>query len=94
MGIPDATKLVKDLATKAVLLIAEDGPTKVAHQCVVLKLLVARGLKVSDWAAAVSAVIGGKKGGNDESAQGSGSEVSKIDDVIVAVQGFATVHLK
>ncbi|KAJ2100302.1 Alanine--tRNA ligase, partial [Coemansia sp. RSA 2337] len=93
-AMSQAAKLVKDLATKAVLLIAEDGPTKVAHQCVVPKPLVARGLKASDWAAAVSAVVGGKKGGNDESAQGSGSEVSKIDDAIVAAQEFATVHLK
>ncbi|KAJ2878751.1 Alanine--tRNA ligase [Coemansia aciculifera] len=93
-AMSQAAKLVKDLATKAVLLIAEDGPTKVAHQCVVPKPLVARGLKASDWAAAVSAVVGGKKGGNDESAQGSGSEVSKIDDAIVAAMEFATLHLK
>ncbi|KAJ2491315.1 Alanine--tRNA ligase [Coemansia sp. RSA 2050] len=92
-AMSQAAKLVKDLATKAVLLIAADGPTKVAHQCVVPKHLVARGLKASDWAAAVSAVVGGKKGGNDESAQGSGSEVSKIDDAIVAATEFASVHL-
>ncbi|KAJ2410468.1 Alanine--tRNA ligase [Coemansia sp. RSA 2530] len=92
-AMSQAAKLVKDLATKAVLLIAADGPAKVAHQCVVPKHLVARGLKASDWAAAVSAVVGGKKGGNDESAQGSGSEVAKIDDAIVAATEFAAVHL-
>ncbi|KAJ2504379.1 Alanine--tRNA ligase, partial [Coemansia sp. RSA 2052] len=50
-AISQASRLVKDLATKAVLFIAEDGPAKVAHQCVVPKHLVARGLKASDWAA-------------------------------------------
>ncbi|KAJ2836776.1 Alanine--tRNA ligase [Coemansia sp. 'formosensis'] len=92
-AMSQAAKLVKDLATKAVLLIAEDGP-KVAHQCVVPKHLVARGLNASDWAGAVSAVVGGKKGGNAESAQGSGSEVSKIDDAIVAAMEYATAHLQ
>ncbi|KAJ2826376.1 Alanine--tRNA ligase, partial [Coemansia furcata] len=91
-AMSQAAKLVKDLASKAVLLIAEDGP-KVAHQCVVPKHLVARGLNASDWAGAVSAVVGGKKGGNAESAQGSGSEVSKIDDAIVAAMEYATAHL-
>ncbi|KAJ2565383.1 Alanine--tRNA ligase, partial [Coemansia sp. RSA 1836] len=93
-AISQASRLVKDLATKAVLFIAEDGPAKVAHQCVVPKHLVARGLKASDWAASVSAVVGGKKGGNDETAQGSGSEVAKIDDAIVAAMEYATANLQ
>ncbi|KAJ2472177.1 Alanine--tRNA ligase [Coemansia sp. RSA 2322] len=92
-AMTQAAKLVKDLGTKAVLFIAEDGPARVAHQCVVAKPLAARGLSASDWAAVVSAVVGGKKGGNAETAQGSGTEVAKIDDAIAAAVEYAQAHL-
>ncbi|KAJ2887502.1 Alanine--tRNA ligase [Coemansia aciculifera] len=85
-----AARLVKDLGTKAALfvVVADDG-AKVSHQCVVPKQLVARGLKANEWAAVVSAVVGGKKGGNAESAQGAGTEVEKIDDAVVKASEYA-----
>ncbi|KAJ1942460.1 Alanine--tRNA ligase [Linderina macrospora] len=84
---------VKGLKTKAVYLLAVDG-ARVAHQCVVPKQLVSRGLKASEWAGAVSAVVGGKKGGKDESAQGSGTETGKIAEAVQAAEEFAKAHLQ
>ncbi|KAJ2745568.1 Alanine--tRNA ligase [Coemansia sp. BCRC 34301] len=92
-AMAQAAKHAKALATKAVLLIAADGQ-KVAHQCVVPKHLVARGLSAAAWAASVSAVVGGKNGGNDEAAQGSGSELEKIDDAIAAATEHASSKLQ
>ncbi|KAI8051536.1 tRNA synthetases class II (A)-domain-containing protein [Syncephalis plumigaleata] len=56
---------------------AEAG--RVGHQCFVPKDMVTRGLKASEWAQAVSEKVGGKKGGKDETAQGSGDrEFAKL----------------
>ncbi|KAJ2532959.1 Alanine--tRNA ligase, partial [Coemansia sp. RSA 1933] len=83
---------VKNLKNKAVYFIALDGD-QVTHQCVVGKPLVARGLKANEWAAVVAAIVGGKCGGKEESARGSGSEVDKIDEAVAAAQNFMNTHL-
>ncbi|KAJ1935448.1 Alanine--tRNA ligase, partial [Kickxella alabastrina] len=83
----------KSLQNKAVYFIAADGP-RVAHQCVVGKPLIARGLKAHEWAECVSQIVGGKKGGKDESAQGSGTEVQRIDEAIKAAEQYAKANLK
>ncbi|KAJ2237439.1 Alanine--tRNA ligase [Coemansia sp. RSA 1722] len=83
---------VKGLKNKAVYFIAVDGP-RVAHQCVVGKPLVQRGLKANEWARCVSEIVGGKNGGKEESAQGSGVDVSKVDEAIKAAEEFVKTHL-
>ncbi|KAJ1944093.1 Alanine--tRNA ligase, partial [Linderina pennispora] len=83
---------VKGLKSKAVYLLAVDG-ARVAHQCVVPKTLVQRGLKAGEWADAVSKIVGGKKGGKDESAQGSGTETARVAEAVAAAQEFAKTHL-
>ncbi|KAJ2718309.1 Alanine--tRNA ligase [Coemansia sp. Benny D115] len=83
---------VKGLKNKAVYFIAADGP-RVAHQCVVGKPLVERGLKANEWAECVSQIVGGKKGGKEESAQGSGTEVARIGEAINAAEEFANARL-
>ncbi|KAJ2770918.1 Alanine--tRNA ligase, partial [Coemansia nantahalensis] len=85
---------VKGLQTKAAYFIAVDAAAgRVAHQCVVPKALAARGLKAGEWAAAVAAVVGGKSGGKDESAQGSGTEVAKADEAVRVAQEHAQARL-
>ncbi|KAJ2121232.1 Alanine--tRNA ligase [Coemansia sp. RSA 720] len=93
-AVSQVARYVKDLKTKAVYFIGTDeSGSRVAHQCVVGKELLPRGLKACEWADAVSQVVGGKKGGKDESAQGSGTEVAKIDEAIQAAKDFVKTRL-
>ncbi|KAJ2801952.1 Alanine--tRNA ligase [Coemansia guatemalensis] len=86
---------IKGLKNKAAYFISVDESAgRVAHQCVVGKPLVARGLKANEWAEAVSAVVGGKKGGKEESAQGSGSEIARADEAVRVAKDFVKSHLK
>ncbi|KAJ2829423.1 Alanine--tRNA ligase, partial [Coemansia erecta] len=95
-AVSQVARYVKDLKNKAAYFIGAEesgsGP-RVAHQCVVGKELLSRGLKASEWADAVSQIVGGKKGGKDESAQGSGTEVAKIDEAIQAAKDFVKARL-
>ncbi|KAJ2158574.1 Alanine--tRNA ligase [Coemansia sp. RSA 552] len=89
-----AATYVKNLKTKAAYFIAADTASgRVSHQCVVAKSIVAKGLKASEWADAVSKVVGGKKGGKDESAQGSGTEVGRVDEAVQVADEFAKARL-
>jgi alanyl-tRNA synthetase len=52
---------------------------------------VSRGLKASDWAGAVK--VGGKKGGKDETAQGSGDRLDALDEAMAVAKEFARLKL-
>ncbi|CAG8566504.1 3994_t:CDS:10 [Ambispora leptoticha] len=78
----------------AYLFAIDDISNRVSHSCVVGKPLIARGLKAGDWAKAVSEKIGGKSGGKDESAQGSGINVEKIDEALKVAEQFAQLKLE
>ena len=54
---------------------------------------VARGIKAGDLVKSVSAVCGGKGGGKPDSAMGGGTEVSKVDDALAAVDDFVAGKL-
>ncbi|KAI9500524.1 alanyl-tRNA synthetase [Coemansia spiralis] len=92
-AIAQVATFVKGLKNKAMYFIAIDGD-RVAHQCVVGKPLVERGLKANEWAEAVSKVVGGKKGGKEDAAQGSGTEVNKVGEAIAVAEEFIKTHLK
>ena len=49
------------------------------------KEAVAKGIKAGELVKSVSAVCGGKGGGKPDSAMGGGTEVSKVDDALAAV---------
>jgi len=51
------------------------------------------GLKANEWAKAVAGVLGGKGGGKPEVAQGSGTDVSKLDDARDAAVEFVNRFL-
>lgn len=51
--------------------------------------MVKKGLKAVDWAAVVSEKIGGKKGGNEGSAQGAGSNLDQVDEALRLAAEFA-----
>lgn len=93
-AIAGALNYVKNLKTKAALFIAVDENAKrVNHQCVVPKDFVKSGFKAIDWANVVSEKVGGKKGGKDVSAQGSGTEVSAVDEALKLAGEFAKMKL-
>ena len=80
---------------KAFMLINSDAANnRVAHQCIVPKALVEKGLNASDWAGAVSEKVGGKKGGKAENAQGSGTEVQQVESALDAATAFAKLSIK
>ncbi|KAJ3274728.1 Alanine--tRNA ligase [Terramyces sp. JEL0728] len=89
-ALSQAISHVKGLPGKAALLIAVDHQNqKVNHQCVVPQVFVEKGLKASEWAQVVADVVGGKKGGNDLSAQGAGTGVSKTGHAVTLADEFA-----
>lgn len=52
-----------------------------------------RGLKANEWVAEVSKIMGGKGGGKPESAQASGSNFEKVDEVVALATKFANTKL-
>lgn len=79
---------------KAVYVFSADQTSgRVSHNCIVSKDLVAQGLKASEWADVVAAKVGGKKGGKDEAAQGSGDKLDGLDEAIKAAEEFAKLKV-
>ena len=51
--------------------------------------LVKRGLNAGEWVRTAAAACGGRGGGKPDMAQGGGSDVTKVKDVIAAAKAFA-----
>ncbi|KAJ9060947.1 Alanine--tRNA ligase [Entomophthora muscae] len=89
-AIVGAITHAKTAASHAVYLFsADESAGRVTHQCYVPPSLIKKGLKASEWAGVVADIVGGKKGGKEESAQGSGSEVSRIKEAAQAASDYA-----
>lgn len=83
-----------NLKDKAVyVLSADEASGRVLHNCVVGKNLVEKGLKASEWAGVVSEKVGGKKGGKDDTAQGSGDKIAGLDEAVKAAEEFAKLKI-
>ncbi|ORX62144.1 alanyl-tRNA synthetase [Hesseltinella vesiculosa] len=83
-----------NLKDKAVYLMSADASSgRVAHNCFVGKDLIQQGLKASDWAGVVAEKIGGKKGGKDDAAQGSGDNVAGVDEAVQVAIDFAKLKV-
>ena len=54
---------------------------------------MSQGLKADEWVKAVSAVIGGKSGGKDVSAQASGPHIDKLQEAVLVAEEFAKMKL-
>lgn len=71
---------------KSGLLFTVDGD-KITMACNVSKLGLEKGIKATEWIDSMCAVVGGKAGGRDDYAQGSGNEIDRIDEATnVAIQ--------
>ncbi|RKP26288.1 alanyl-tRNA synthetase, cytoplasmic [Syncephalis pseudoplumigaleata] len=86
-----AIQHVKTANKAAYFFSVDEEAGRVGHQCFDM---IARGLKASEWAQAVSEKVGGKKGGKDETAQGSGDRVEAVDEALALAEAFATLKLQ
>ena len=59
-----------------------------------LQVVVSKGLKADEWVKCVSEVIGGKAGGRDNSAQGSGPNVHNLTVAVENAKKFSSQKLE
>jgi alanyl-tRNA synthetase len=83
-----AVKTIRDKHPRAAVMLfsADDAGGKVAIMCAVPEPMIAKGLKAGDWLRDAAAVVGGKGGGKPDSAQGGGTDVSKLNDAMRAAR--------
>ncbi|MGH7243919.1 MAG: alanine--tRNA ligase [Phycisphaerales bacterium] len=86
-----AVAVVKDANPRAaIMLFSIDHPTaKVTINALVPEPLIQKGLRAGDWLREAAAVVGGKGGGKPDSAQGGGTDASKIKEAILAARAAA-----
>lgn len=90
-----ALKQVKTLSpeTSAMFVSVDAETKKIFCLTSVSKAAIAKGLKANEWVQHVSTVMGGKGGGKPESAQASGPNYDKVDDVLELAKKFAGTKL-
>ncbi|KAF9458438.1 tRNA synthetases class II (A)-domain-containing protein [Collybia nuda] len=74
---------------KAVYVMSVDIPgRKVAHVNFVPPSLKAKGLDARTWATKVTDVIGGKAGGKEDTTQGVGTNIDKVENALIAAEEY------
>ena len=58
------------------------------------KEAIAKGIKAGDVIKNITAIVGGKGGGKPDSAMGGGSDVSKLDEALKAVESYVNEKVK
>lgn len=91
-----ALKQVKTLSpeTSALFVTIDPESKKIFCLSSVSKSGVDKGLKANEWIQHVSTIIGGKGGGKAESAQASGPNYDKVDEVLSLAKKFAVAKLE
>ena len=84
---------LRDKEPKIVGVLASVNEGKVTLLAVCGKDAVASGIKAGDIIKAIAPICGGKGGGKPDSAMGGGTEVSKVDDALAAVDDFVAGKL-
>eukprot|EP00731_Ephydatia_muelleri_P026421 Em0018g521a len=94
-ALDGAIKEIKTSASDAAALLFSLDHDNGAIICLstVPKAMVSQGLKADEWVKAVSAVIGGKSGGKDVSAQASGPHIDKLQEAVLVAEEFAKMKL-
>ena len=59
-----------------------------AHVNFVAPSLKEKGVDARKWAQVITDILGGKAGGKEESAQGVGSNVARVDEAVNAAKEF------
>lgn len=90
-----ALKQMKALSpeTSALFVSVDEDSKKIFCLSAVSKSGIEKGLKANEWVQHVSGTMGGKGGGKAESAQASGTNYDKVDDVLALAKKFAASKL-
>ena len=81
----------KDGSVVALLTAVNEGKITLLATCG--KDAVAKGVKAGDIIKAIAPIVGGKGGGKPDSAMGGGSDLSKLDEALAALEGFVSEKL-
>lgn len=65
---------------------------KVVHVNFVPPSLKSKGLDARQWATKISEIVGGKAGGKDDSAQGVGVEMGKVEEAITVAKSYLSSY--
>ena len=85
--------VLRDKDSTVVALIALINGSKITLQAVCGKDAVAAGIRAGDMIKAIAPIVGGKGGGKPDSAMGGGSDVSKADEALSAVEKFVSERI-
>ena len=80
--------VLRDKDKAVVALLASVNGEKISYLCVCGSDAVAKGIKAGDVIRCVTAITGGKGGGKADSAMGGGSDLSKLDESLAALEIF------
>ena len=76
-----------------VALLASVNGDKISYLCVCGAEAVAAGIKAGDVIRHVTAITNGKGGGKPDSAMGGGSDLSRLDESLAALDAFVSSKL-
>jgi len=90
-AVDGALKQVKALNPElpAIFISGDVDTNKVLAMAYCPKSAVEAGLKANEWCGSVLPVIGGKGGGKPDNAQGSGTNVSKLQEALQVADAYA-----
>ena len=80
--------VLRDKDSSVVAVIASVNGDKITLQCVCGKDAVGAGVRAGDIIKSVAPIISGRGGGKPDSAMGGGTDVSKLDEALAAVEKF------
>ena len=81
----------KDCCVVAVVACENGG--KLSFQCVCGKNAIEKGVKAGDVIKHITAIANGRGGGKPDSAMGGGTDVSKLNEALAAVESFVQEKL-
>ena len=92
-NVDAAVKKLRSLLPETAALFLSRDDSRVIAVSSVPKSVIEAGLKAKEWVAQVNTIIDGKGGGKDDTAQGSGSKVTAVDEAAEVARKFATSKL-
>ena len=84
---------LRDKESRIVGVLASVHEGKVTLLAVCGKDAVARGIRAGDIIKTIAPICGGRGGGKPDSAMGGGTEISKVDDALAAVDDLVLSKL-
>ena len=85
--------MMRDKAPNVVAVLSAVNGGKITFLAVCGKEAVAKGIKAGDIIKNITPICGGKGGGKPDSAMGGGSDVTRLDDALAAVDNFVSAKL-